>query len=141
MSVVFPSKEWLQAFKEEINHSPEYKQSGKTWEHGTMALIIQAEPDRNVPSDFAIWMDLYHGECLEMREVPLEEAQQAKFVITAPYTRWKQVMKHELEPVKGMMQGKLKLKGDLPTIVRYVQAAKDLVNCGTKPQIVYPDEN
>lgn len=141
MPVVFPSAEWLVEFKNEIGQSAEYRQSGQTWEHGTMALVVQAEPDRGVSQDFAIWMDLYHGECREIKRVSVEEAQQAKFVITAPYTRWKQVMKKELEPVKGMMQGKLKLKGDLPTIVRYVQAAKDLVDCGTRPQILYPDEN
>ena len=44
------------------------------------------------------------------------------------------MIKRELDPVKGMMQGKLKLKGDLPTIVRYVKAANELVNiAGTVP--------
>ncbi|MCJ7806652.1 MAG: hypothetical protein MUP57_03785, partial [Clostridia bacterium] len=37
--------------------------------------------------------------------------------------RWQAVMKKELEVVKAMMQGKVKLKGSLPTIVRYVKAS------------------
>jgi putative sterol carrier protein len=45
-----------------------------------------------------------------------------------------------LEPVKGMMQGKLKLKGDLPTIVRYVKASQELVECTTKIETKFLDE-
>ena len=38
------------------------------------------------------------------------------------------MIRKELDPIKGMMQGKLKLKGDLPTIVRAVKASQELVN-------------
>jgi putative sterol carrier protein len=48
-------------------------------------------------------------------------------VITASADRWLSVFRKELEPVKGMMQGKLKLKGNLPVIVRFVKAAQVLV--------------
>ena len=58
----------------------------------------------------------------------------------APYTRWKEVIKKELDPVKGMMQGKLKLKGDLPTIVRYVKAANELVNLAQTVPTEFADE-
>ena len=37
----------------------------------------------------------------------------------------------DLEPVKAMVQGKLKLRGDLATIVRHVRAAKELVHLTT----------
>ena len=40
--------------------------------------------------------------------------------------------KKELDPVKGMMQGKLKLKGDLPTIVKFIKAAQELVECSSR---------
>ena len=49
------------------------------------------------------------------------------YVIAAPYTRWKDVVQGDLDPVRGMMQGKLKVRGDLPTIIRYVRAANELV--------------
>jgi hypothetical protein len=37
--------------------------------------------------------------------VPPEEGDLAQFVFRAPYSRWKQVIRRELEPVRGMMQG------------------------------------
>ena len=68
------------------------------------------------------------------------EAMKAPFCITGDYGRWKQVLRKELEPIKGMMQGKLKLKGDLPTIVRAVQAAQELVNSAAKLDTKFLDE-
>jgi putative sterol carrier protein len=46
----------------------------------------------------------------------------------------------DLEPVKGMMQGKLKLQGDLPKILRYVNAATELVNIAGSVPTEFPDE-
>ena len=38
------------------------------------------------------------------------------------------------------MQGKLKLKGDLPTIVKYVKAANELVNLAASVPTEFVDE-
>jgi putative sterol carrier protein len=61
-------------------------------------------------------------------------------VLSAPYTRWKDILLGELDPIKGMMQGKLKVRGDLPTIVRYVRAANELVRLTGEVDTVFPDE-
>jgi putative sterol carrier protein len=61
-------------------------------------------------------------------------------VIRGTYERWKQVLRKELDPVKGMMQGKLQLKGDLPTVVRYVKASQDLVESSTRVPTKFLDE-
>ena len=68
------------------------------------------------------------------------EGEKARFIIRAPYSRWKEVIKKELDPVKGMMQGKLKLKGDLPTIVRYVKASNILVDLAGEVPTEFVDE-
>ena len=67
-------------------------------------------------------------------------AQSAPFCITGEYSRWKQVVKKELDPVKGMMQGKLKLKGSLPTIVRFVKASQELVNSASDVDTKFLDD-
>ena len=124
---VFPSDEWLHVYEERINGSPEYREAALTWE-GDIAFVFEAEPNRGVPEDLWAWMDLWHGECRGARMVDPSEGSTAPYVIRAPYTRWKDVLRGELDPVKGMMQGKLKLQGDLPTIIRYVRAANELVH-------------
>ena len=65
---------------------------------------------------------------------------EAEFVISAAYRRWKDVVRGELDPVRAMMQGKLRVRGDLPKILRSVQAANELVVlCGDVPTR-FPDE-
>jgi putative sterol carrier protein len=136
----FPSTEWVEEFKRQINLSEGYKKAGATWIAGPVALIILAKPEVGLSKDFGIWLDLHQGVCRDAKSVSPEEAQKAPFCITGDYARWKQVIKKELEPVKGMMQGKLRLKGDLPTIVRYVKASQELVECTTKIETKFLDE-
>lgn len=136
----FPSKEWLDEYVERINNSPEYREAASTWE-GDVSYVFEAEPEHGVTEEIWAWLDLWHGECREARYgVSADEGGQANFIIRAPYSRWKEVIKRELDPVKGMMQGKLKLKGDLPTIVRYVKAANELVNLAGSVPTQFVDE-
>ncbi len=135
----WPSEEWMSLFKDAINASPEYKAAAANWE-GTMAYVFQAEPDKGLLEDVCGFFDLWHGECRDARQIPVEDAATAAFVITAPYSIWKQVMKRQLDPIKAIMQGKMRMKGDLPTVVRNTKAAQVLNEvAGTVPS-EYLDE-
>jgi putative sterol carrier protein len=137
---LFPSSEWLDTYVERINQSAEYRHAAAGWE-GDMSYVFESEPDKGVPQEIWAWLDLWHGECRGGRYgIPAEEGAKARFIILAPYSRWKQVIRKELDPVKGMMQGKLKLKGDLPTIVRHVRAANELVNLAASIPTEFVDE-
>jgi putative sterol carrier protein len=135
----FPSEDWLAEYVRQINASQSYRDAAETWE-GDVAYVIEAEPDRGVPEDVWAWLDLWHGTCRDGRLVSPQEGERARFLIRAPYSRWKEVIKGELDPVKGMMQGKLKLRGDLPTIVKYVKAANELVNVAQTVPTEFSDE-
>ena len=136
---VFPSEEWLQIYRERINGSPEYREAAAGWE-GDIAFVFEAEPNKGVPEELCAWMDLWHGECRDAHMVLTDGETEAPYVIRAPYTRWKDVLQGDLDPVKGMMQGKLKLQGDLPTIIRYVRAANELVHLTMSVPTEFLDE-
>lgn len=136
---IFPSDEWLRIYQDRINGSAEYREAAATWE-GAIAFVFEAEPDRGVPEDLWAWLDLWHGECREARMVTPEEGRGAPYVIRAPYTRWKEVLAGNLDPVRGMMQGKLRLQGDLPTIIRHVRAANELVHLTSTVPTGFLDE-
>src|SRR3954462_3531482 len=141
MSVIFPGEQWIPLYKAQIDASAAYREAARTWVYGPVALIVGAEPERGVAEDFAVWLDLDRGLCSDARRVTPEEALAAPFVITAPYSRWKQVILRELDPIKGMMQGKLRLRGDLPTVVRHVRAAQELVTCAASvPGAVFAED-
>ncbi len=139
---VFASQDWFEAFVVEINASSEYREYAADWE-GDIAFRILAEPDRGVPEDLWGYLDLWHGACRGGRAIEVAdaaEAEKAAYTLTAPYSRWKDVVEGELDPIKGMMQGKLRVRGDLPTIVRYVKAANELVRLTGLIDTEFPDE-
>ena len=127
---LFPSEEWLNVYVERINASPEYREAATTWE-GDVCYVFEAEPDKGVPVEIWAWLDLWHGECRGARMITGNEGTRAAYGITAPYSRWREVVEGRLEPVKAMVQGKLKLRGDLAEIVRHVRAAQELVHLTT----------
>lgn len=130
----FPSAEWVAAYKDAINANPEYAKAGKDWTHGVVAMVVKAEPDLGIPEDLAMALDVHEGRCRETKMLPAREAEQtAPFVIVASYAMWRQVIKKEIDPTKALMQGKLKLtKGHMPTMVKYVNASKQLVESTTR---------
>jgi putative sterol carrier protein len=135
---LFPSDEWLGIYRDRINESAEYREAAATWE-GAIAFVFEAEPDHGVPADLWALLDLWHGECRAARMLASEDGG-VPYVIRAPYSRWKEVLRGDLDPVKGMMQGKLRVQGDLATIVRYVRAANELVHLTMSVPTQFLDE-
>jgi putative sterol carrier protein len=140
MNYIAFSDEWAQAFKDEINKSDAYRQAAKGWKW-TVGLVVEAEPDKGFPLAKGVVMDLFDGEARDIKVGTAADAGACEFVITAPFTRWKQVALKELDATRGMLQGKLKLKGNLPTIVRYTKASQELTNCTTRVPVEWPDES
>src|SRR5438270_900313 len=86
-------------------------------------------------------LDIDRGVCRECKLLPATEVQDAPFVIVADHARWKMVIKKELDPIKGMMQNKLKLtKGHMPTIVKYVNSSRELVETTSLVATKFRDE-
>jgi putative sterol carrier protein len=140
MAHTFPSPEWTNDFKQALDRSASYKAAGATWTHGAVALVVRKDPAIGLPDDIGLWLDLHQGVCREARIVDSAEAQKAPFCITGEYSRWKSVIKKELDPIKAMMQKKLELKGQMTTIVKYVNASKELVECATQVPTKFLDE-
>ena len=139
MAIDAYSPEWADAFKSEINASPKYRAAAEKWE-GTVGLVVLAEPDKNVPEDQGIFLDLWHGEAREVRIVSRAKAEEADYAITASYSRWKQVATKQLDPIKGIVLGRLKLRGNFAVLVRYTKASQELTECTTRVPVVWPDD-
>lgn len=138
----FPSPEWAAAYKDAINQNASYREAAKDWVHGAVSMVVKADAAIGLEQDQGIVLALHQGVCNEVEYVDgLEKAGVAPFVIVGDYARWKQVVRGELEPIKGMMQGKLKLtKGHMPTIVKFVEASKQLVASSARVPTQFLDE-
>lgn len=136
---VYFTPEWAELFERAIRADAEYREAAKDWE-GTVCLHVEARPEYGMDTDIYLLMDLWHGECRSVRLVPPEVGRKADYVITGSADCWIQVGKKQLDTVKGLMQGKFRLKGHLPTIVRYAKASVRLTEISAEVGGRFPDE-
>lgn len=125
----FPSEEWTAAYHGAINRNRAYREAGRAWTFGAVAMIVVRGPAEAASGPAGMVLDVHQGECRSARYIEgVEDPEDAEFVIVAPYARWKDVIEGRLDPIKGMMDGKLRLtRGHLPTIIRFVESARQLV--------------
>ena len=125
----FPSEEWTEAWRVALSNDPAYREAGKPWRFGSVAMVVQSDPANGVERDAGMILDVDRGECHGARFVEdVDDSVEAEFVIVASYACWKEVIERKLDPIKGMMEGKLKLaRGHLPTIIRFVESSRQLV--------------
>ena len=135
----FPSSEWFSDYCQAINSSEDHAVAAVDWE-GDVTFVVEDEPHRGVPETMWVWMDLHRGMCRGAKVVSQDEGERARFVIAAPYSRWKEVIQGRLDPIRGMREGKLRLDGDLPAIVAHVDAAKILVGLAASIPTEFPDD-
>jgi len=134
MGYKFPSVEWTAAFKDAVNANPVYREFGKPWTFGAVAMVVTADPSIGLDDDYGILMDVDQGVCRAASFTKgMASVKSAPFIIVAPYARWKDVIEGRLDPIKGMMEGKLKLtQGHLPTMIRFVESSRALVTSAAK---------
>jgi putative sterol carrier protein len=130
----FPSKEWTEALKVVLNNDTAYREAGKPWTFGAVAMIVRSDPASGIERDAGMILDVHQGECRGARFVDeADHSVEAEFVIVASYAVWKEVIERKLDPIRGMMEGKLKLvRGHLPTIIRFVEPARIVVASASK---------
>ena len=130
MAHLFPSDTWATAYKDAVNANPRYASAGKDWTHGTVALIVKADPALQIDQDMAILLDVNAGVCNGASYITGADARdKAAFAVEGPYDNWKKLIVENQDPIKALMQGKLKLtKGHLPTMIRYVESSKQLLS-------------
>lgn len=135
----FPSEEWLTKYCEAINSSEAHAVSAVDWE-GDVTFVIESDPHRGVTETMWGWLDLHRGMCRGAKVVSQDEGEKARFVISAPYSRWKEVILGRLDPIRAMREGKLRVQGDLPLIVAQVDAARILVKLAASIPTEFPDD-
>ncbi len=142
MTHVFPSKEWTDAYKDAVNGNEAYRTAGAGWTHGKVAMVIKADAAVGIAEDTGMILDVGGGACHGTRFVHgMDAVAEAPFIIVAPYAMWKEVVQGKHDPIKAMMQGKLKLtKGHLPTMLKYVESSRQLVVSATRVPTRFVDE-
>ncbi len=139
MAYPFFSQEWAVAYGEKLRANEAYRKAAATWEW-PMVLRVTKDPRYGLEEDQAVYLDLYRGECREARAATPEDLESAPYVVSADAYTWKQIVDGKLEPIGGIVRGKLKLtRGNLLKLATYVQAARELVNTATQVETAFPE--
>ncbi|MFX0029260.1 MAG: SCP2 sterol-binding domain-containing protein [Candidatus Hermodarchaeota archaeon] len=127
----FGSPEWAAAYVKAINDNENYRDAAGPngfppdgWE-GDFLFIV--EPAGNLDHEIRMWVGLYHGECTGAEVLKEGEEKETEYVFSGPYDAWEQVLKKELDPIRGLLAGKFKLQGDMAKVLKATRAAQELV--------------
>ncbi|MFX0035611.1 MAG: SCP2 sterol-binding domain-containing protein [Candidatus Hermodarchaeota archaeon] len=131
----FGTQEWADAYKKAVNENENYRDAAGPegfppigWE-GDFIFIV--EPAGNLDHKIRMFVGLYHGECTDAKVLKEGEEMEAAYEWAGPYDAWLQVLKKELDPIRGLLAGKFRLKGDMAKILKATRAAMELVNSTT----------
>jgi putative sterol carrier protein len=125
----FPSAEWATEFQRELNANTAYRDAAKAWVGDLLLLVRPSTPDAAAPG---ILLVLAHGECSaatyheDARSVPSE------FVYEGTPENWKRLIRREVDPVKAILDGTFKVRGNLAKMMRFTRAAKELVDTASR---------
>ena len=132
------SATWAAAWGEELGNSEAYREAAATWE-GSMLLEITGDGGQTA-SPRAVFVDLWHGECRAARSAEQRDLDTADYVIRAEAEIWRRVLAGDLEPIFGLMSGKLKLaRGSLAKLTPYLAASRELVRAAARVDSSFPE--
>lgn len=139
MPFVAFSQEWVDSWAAAIRASDEYRNAARRWEW-PLALVLRADPAAAAPLDRHVYLDLWRGECREARAGAEEDLARASFILGANERTWRDVLEGKLDPVAGIMLGKVKLeKGSIMTLAMHTGAAKALVATAALVDTTFPE--
>ncbi|MFX1502728.1 MAG: sterol carrier protein, partial [Promethearchaeota archaeon] len=105
----FGTPEWAEAYKKAVNENQNYRDAAgpdgfppNGWE-GDFVFIV--EPAGNLDHELRMFVGLYHGECTDARVLKEGEKVEAAYEWAGPYDAWLQVLKKELDPIRGLLAG------------------------------------
>ncbi len=131
------SDEWVREYMKLLNESREYEDAAKDWE-GDFLFVV--EPDEKLERPMYIYLDLYHGKARDGFVVDDPSGVRPAFEFRGKYSNWKKLIEGEIDPIKGLVTGKFRLKGNMAKVMRYARAAKALVEVAQKVETEFPEQ-
>jgi putative sterol carrier protein len=136
ITIQFPSEAWAQRFVEELNQNQDYAKAARNWE-GSFLFVVTAGPQ--LEREFLFFMDLWHGRCRDWTVLTDRNARKADFTIEGPLENWIGLLQGEIDPIKGLMARKFKLRGSMFKVIRNVGAASELAKNSARVPTEFPD--
>lgn len=114
----FASADWATQLAAALGDSAPFRTASVTWVFGPVLLVADADAERSFDgAAFAI--DVHEGACRGVSMVNRDDAARFPFVVEGGLARWEAVFGGTQSIVDGILDSRLRAKGDLPTLVRH----------------------
>jgi hypothetical protein len=125
----FFSKEWIDLFREEINRSEPFANAARMYED---TFVFVVDSDETFSGNIAVFMDIYHGKCREIKLLSNPTERKPKFVYRTSYSTWKRIIDGLIDPMMGVGSGSIHVEGDMAEFLTRRRAASELVEAARR---------
>lgn len=122
-SVTLGSPSWLDAVRDAVNASEDYRRAGAGWRWPLGIAFL--DPDGE--DRFAV-LDLHDGELRDARPVARDDFERAPFRLSGDVDRWENLILRGEDAMRCILLKHLRMEGDALTALRYMPAAKALLD-------------
>lgn len=122
--MTFPSTEWAEAFRTALNQNSAYQEAARAWEGDILFLVRSTDPNAPTPG---VHLGLAHGQCTSATYHADARNVASEFVYEGTPENWARLLRKEVDPVKAILDGTFKIRGNLAKAMRFTRAAKELV--------------
>lgn len=126
---------WLASVMEAVNTSDDYREraAGWRWPLG-LGFLDPSDHDRD---RFGV-LDLHDGRCRGAVATDRHGFEQAPFRLSASYRRWDRLLHGRLDAMRCILLGEARLEGDRLTALRYLPAAKAMMDAMATVEVDIP---
>jgi len=130
MAERFGTAEWAKSLEQEINASSEYRNAAAGWGVGFNGDVLMVfEADAVLPATKRLLLRLSGGTSSGVEFAGERAESAAGFVLSAPFTLWKDILERRTLAATAILTGRLKVRGDKTTLLRHIAAHRALVHC------------
>src|SRR4051794_11776389 len=138
----FSGEEWLRAWVDLANADAAFRASDEGWV-GSVGLIVLDRPRRHGAgrSDTVFRLRGADGLWTSAEIVPdPSDVDDATFVIAAEHDRWKEIIRGELNPIKGIVSGRIRVHGHLPDVLKRIKSILIMAELASRLETRFVDE-
>lgn len=139
MTATFASPDWARSLATRLEESAAVRTGSVTWVHGPLLLVIDRDEEHGLEPT-ALRIDLHEGAVRGVDVVHPATARLSPFAIGGSLARWKAVFAGSLPLVDGVLESKLRVRGDLPTLARHRALLDAIAAVGWELDTAWQDE-
>jgi putative sterol carrier protein len=140
MAAAFASQEWVDRFAQALEGSARVRTESTSWVFGPLLLVVDADAEHGVGTT-GIRLDLHEGSVSGVRLADVAASvTRTPFVVEGSLARWKAVFAGQLPLVQGVLDSRLRVTGDLPTLARHRALLDAIAAAGGQVETSWQDE-